>query len=147
MRLPYNYFDLFDKTIITSDDLSLKEKCRKTDLENRGYSFVTARYGTNIDVVKQIIKRRIRLYNEIVDNSDRKFDEKNMIDTIYHHLVNKTNGNISLMLNILGEIVDLLDWRNEHIDIENAFDIETSKQLKELKKSKKMDVNPPRFHL
>ena len=37
-----------------------------------------------------------------------------MTAKIYSNLVNRTNGNISLMLNTFGEIADLLDWQDGH---------------------------------
>ncbi len=142
------YFDLFDKTIITADDLSLEDKHRQNELANKGYSFITATYGKNIDVIKQIIRKRIRLYNEITDNSKKSFDEDIMTDKIYSNLVGKANGNISLMLNTFGEIADLLDWRDGRVEnLESEFEIETNNQLSKIKQLRKVDATPPKFYL
>lgn len=46
------YFDLFNKTLITVDDLLLEDKNKQIELENKGYSFITVLYGKNVDVVK-----------------------------------------------------------------------------------------------
>lgn len=142
------YFDLFDKTIITTDDLSLEDKYRQIELENKGYYFVTAMYGKNVDVIKQIIRKRIKLYNEITDNPRKSFDENIMTDKIYSNLVSKANGNISLMLNTFGEITDLLDWHGGHVEnLEDKFNNETNTQLSKIKQLKAMDATPPKLHL
>jgi len=142
------YFDLFDKTIITTDDPSLDSKDRRIELGIKGYSFVTALYGKNVDIIKQIIKNRIKLYNETMGNSRRFFDESIMTDEIYESLVGKSNGNISLVLDIFGEIADLLDWHEGHIeDLKHRFDIEADNQIAKIKQLRKMDANPPKLHL
>ncbi len=140
------YFDLFDKTVITTDDLSIENKQR--ELENKGYAFITAMYGKNADVVKQIIRKRIELYNEIKDNFKKSLDENIMTDKIYNNLVNESNGNISLMLNTFGEITDLLDWKNGYVqNLEEEFNAEMSIQLHKMKQLRKMDATPPKLHL
>ena len=46
---------MFDKVIISVDELSLPRK--KEKLQDRGFSFVPAKYGKNVDVIKQIIRK------------------------------------------------------------------------------------------
>lgn len=147
-KIMSKYFDLFDKTLITVDDSSLEDRNRQIEMENKGYSIITAMYGKNVDVVKQIIKKRIKLYNDTTDNSKRFFDENVMTDKIYSNLVNRANGNMSLMLNTFGEIADLLDWQDGYVqDLENEFNNEISVQLSKTKQLRKMDVTPPKLHL
>lgn len=140
------YFDLFDKIIITADDLFLEDKY--SELESKGYSFITAMYGKNVDVIKHIIRKRIKLYNEITDNSRLYFDENIMTDKIYSNLVSKSNGNISLMLNTFGEVADLLSWSDGRVEnLEDEFDIEIDNQLSKIKQLEKIDATPPRLYL
>lgn len=147
-KIMSKYFDLFDKTLITVDDSSLEDRNRQIEMENKGYSIITAMYGKNVDVVKQIIKKRIKLYNDTTDNSKRFFDENVMTDKIYSSLVNRANGNMSLMLNTFGEIADLLDWQDGYVqDLENEFNNEISVQLSKTKQLRKMDATPPKLHL
>lgn len=142
------YFDLFDKTIITVDDLSLEDRSRQVELENKGYSVIRATYGTDVDVVKQIIRKRITLYNQIMSNSKRAFDANIMTDKIYSNLVDESNGNISLMLNTFGEIAELYDWQDGDIqDLEGEFGIETKRQLNKVKQLEKINATPPKLHL
>ena len=71
-----------------------------------------------------------------------------MTDKIYSNLVNRANGNMSLMLNTFGEIADLLDWQDGYVqDLENEFNNEISVQLSKTKQLRKMDVTPPKLHL
>lgn len=71
-----------------------------------------------------------------------------MTDEIYSNLVNRANGNMSLMLNTFGEIADLLDWQDGYVqDLENEFNNEISVQLSKTKQLRKMDATPPKLHL
>lgn len=142
------YFDLFDKTLITTDDLSLEDKSRQIELENKGYSFITVMYGKNVDVIKQIIRKRIKLYNKTKSSYKRILDENIITDKICNNLVNRANGNISLILNTLGEISDLIDWKDGHVqDLVKEFNSEINTQLGKIKQLRKMDANPPKLHL
>ncbi len=142
------YFDMFDKIIITVDDLALDEQDKKSELEKQGYSFITANYGKNVDVVKQIIKKRIAYFNEITNNSQKSFHENILTDKIYNNLVRKANGNITIILDTLREIAYLLDWKNGSVeDLEDEFDNELNIQLNKLKQIRKIDATPPKFHL
>lgn len=145
---PNEYFDLFDKTIITTDDVLLENRNRQKELEKKGYSFITPVYGKKLNVVKQIIRERIRLYNKQLDNSVMPFDENVMTNKIYKSLINKSNGNIQLMLDTLSDIIELLE--SEQIKVENLeaeFDNEANERLSYLKKLERMDGTPPRLHL
>lgn len=141
------YFDLFDKVIITTDDLTLGDK-KIRGLEDKGYLFITPTYGKNTYIIKQIIKRRIQLYNYIVANPRRFFDENVMTDEIYKMLADKSEGDISVVLNAFGEITDLFDWKDGHVeDLEHQFDIEIDRQLRKVKELRMMDANPAKLHL
>ena len=141
-----NYFEMFDKTIITTDDTTLEDK--KEQLENKGYYFLTTNYGQNVDVIKQIIKKRIKLYNKKTDNNRRNFDENILTEEIYNNLVKKANGNISVILEALEEVADLLDWQDGYVeDIEDTFDSEINTQLVKVRQLKKINANPPTLHL
>lgn len=142
------YFDLFDKTVITADDLTLEDKNRQIELENKGYSFIIVMYGKNVNVVRQIIRKRLQLHNEITNNSKKFFGDNLMTDEIYRNLVSKSNGNVSLMLNTLGEIIDLFDWKDGGVqNLEDEFNTEINTQLSKIKQLRKIDATPPKLHL
>lgn len=139
------YFDMFDKTIITTDDLSLTEQGKQREFEDKGYSFITTEYGKNIDVIKQIIQKRIKLFNS---SSQKSFNENIITTKIYNNLVEKASGNISVILDTLGEVADLLEWQDNRVEnIENEFASEIDNQLDKIKQLKKIDATPPKLHL
>ncbi len=139
---------MFDKTVITADDLTLEDKNRQIELENKGYSFIIVMYGKNVNVVRQIIRKRLQLHNEITNNSKKFFGDNLMTDEIYRNLVSKSNGNVSLMLNTLGEIIDLFDWKDGGVqNLEDEFNTEINTQLSKIKQLRKIDATPPKLHL
>lgn len=140
------YFAFFNKVIITVDDLSLNDKSKKVELENKGYSFITAMYGKNVDVIKQIIRKRIELYNKTA-NPIRPFDESFLTDKIYSNLTDKANGNISLILNTCLEIADSFNYSGCIENLESDFENEFDYQLSKVKKLIKTNGTPPKLHL
>lgn len=142
------YFDLFDKSVITSDDPSLEEDDIKEKLENKGFSIKTATYGKDENIVKQIIRKRIKLYNETLNDSNKFFDENIMTNKIYTKLVNGANGNISILLDTFEEVSNLLLWNSDYVkDLESKFDDELNNQLSKVKRLREMDAHPPKFYL
>ena len=136
------YFDMFDKVIISVDELSLPRK--KEKLQDRGFSFVPAKYGKNVDVIKQIIRKRIKLYNE---SPNCHFDENVLTDKFYDILVKKAKGNINLVLDVISEFVESYEWQNGNVNVENEIYSEMDYQLDKLKLIRKMDSNNPKLYL
>lgn len=129
------YFDLFDKVILTTDDECINEK--KTELEKKGYSFETIDYAKNEIVIKQIIKSRLN------NNKEKTiFKEEYITDKIYSDLIEKTNGNITLLFDIVRDVIGLCDWNNKTDDIENLFYVQSEYELKKEKQFKKLYNNP-----
>ena len=132
------YFDLFDKTVITVDDDSLE----KERLIKNGYSFVPVTYGKEIDVIKQIIRRRINL-NKVLN----PFDVNILSDEIYKKMIEKLNGDISSMIVTCGEIHDVFTWEEGKVDINAEADEAILCQLIRKKELREIDGNPPKFYL
>ena len=126
---------MFDKVILTTDAECINEK--KTELEKKGYSFETIDYAKNESVIKQIIKSRL-------NNSKEKtiFKEEYITDKIYSDLIEKTNGNITLLFDIVRDVIGLCDWNNKTDDIENLFYVQSEYELKKEKQFKKLYKNP-----
>lgn len=134
------YFELFDKVILTTDDLTLNKNDKK-EIENNGYSFIPVMYGKKLRIIKKIIKKRIKLCNY------KFFDENAITNEIYKNLINKSNGNISLMLDTVSEVAEICEWEEKiSEDLSYQFDTEINNQLDKVKKLKKMDI-PPKFYL
>src|SRR5574344_2101028 len=88
-QLISKYFNLFDKIIITTDDSSLNNQKKSIKLENNGYSFITPTYGKNINIIKEIIRKRVNLYNDKLQSSQAILDKDIMTDEIYKKLINQ----------------------------------------------------------
>ena len=135
------YFNLFDKVIITSDDITLDTEKQNTLLE-KGYSLTEIDYCKDLEVVKEIIKKRIILYNRNIKNGNEYFNEDIITNEIYHMLVDKFEGNISLMLDCVGEVIDAWQWHEGNLFLLQQFDITCNKQLNDAKMLKKMYKSP-----
>lgn len=142
-KVLYKFFEMFDKVIITSDDETIK----KDNLINSGYEVIDVNYGKNELVIKEIIRKRIKKYNENKKICYLTFPDDNITNEIYHRLINKTNGNISCMLNCVSEVIT--DWQieNGNIDLNEQFDKESEQQLIKIKKIKNMDANQPKLYI
>ena len=122
---------MFDKTIITSDDDNLKEK--------NDYSIINVDYGKDVVIVKSILIKHILSYN--TGKKSNKFPFELIHDDKYFQLIEKTNGNIKLMLDIIKEVIR--DWEysfNETFNIIEQLDRETKYTVKYFKTLKMMSV-------
>ena len=129
------YFNLFDKVILTTDDDGIEEK--RKNLEEKGFSFKTINYGQKENIIKEIIK--LKLNNE---EESTIFKEEYITNKIYSYLVEKTNGNIRLMVDILREVIRICDWDNSVENLENLITQQTEYEIKKEKQFKKMYQNP-----
>lgn len=134
-----NLFSMFDKVIITTDDESLKNEENK--VENKGYSFVNVNYGKDKLVIKEIIRKRVEHYNKH-SNMEKTFPIEIITDKIYQDLINKTNGNISLMLDSVSEVINMWNWKQGNLDLPKQFDIATNDQINTSIKIKNMSKQP-----
>ncbi|MBQ7140449.1 MAG: hypothetical protein IJO32_03000 [Bacilli bacterium] len=136
-----NLFSMFDKVIITTDDESLKNEENKNKVENKGYSFVNVNYGKDKLVIKEIIRKRVEHYNKH-SNMEKTFPIEIITDKIYQDLINKTNGNISLMLDSVSEVINMWNWKQGNLDLPKQFDIATNDQINTSIKIKNMSKQP-----
>ena len=137
------YFNFFDKVVVTTDDDRMLDESNREELKEKGYTFIDVDYGKDLEVVKEIIKRRVEKHN---NNSDKPFPIESMTDKIYQSLIDTTNGNITLMFRSLDESNSLLRWKRNTFDISKDIDIACVEQVKQAKELKKMG-KPPRLYL
>lgn len=136
-----NYFDFFDKTIITvNEPLSNNKKYKDFDCK-------TISYNKDINVIKQIIGKRIALYNLNKTDYEYYFDQNNITGDMYLSLITKTNGNISLMLEIIHNLIKTYNFYDKKIDIETQLNKEIDIQLNVQNKLIKINKNKPKFYL
>jgi len=120
------YFNMFDKTVITSDDENLKEKY--------GYSIINIDYCKDVEIVKLILIKHMLGYNT---GKKDKFPFELIPTEKYFQLINKTNGNIKLMLEIMSEVIRDWEWCSresftiaEEIDKEMKYKVKHFEELK-----------------
>ena len=139
-----DYFDLFDKVLVTTDDKALDDET----LKNKGYDFINKNYGTDRNIVKQIMKARINDFNLVACNDDICFKESFISDKIYDNLIEKTDGNILLMLDSLRASINLFKWHDGDTDkMEEFFNKAIDENLDYAKKLEKVNANPSRLYL
>lgn len=138
------YFDLFDKVVITSDDKTLMNSDHKNALIENGYSFVEVDYSKDCDVVTEIIRRKIQQYNEESIPAYRVAFDVNQ--EFVQRLIDRTNGNISLMMTIIMGIRDIQNWEQESFSFSRAFDSVIEEKIHTQKELKKIST-PPKFYL
>jgi Cdc6-related protein, AAA superfamily ATPase len=101
------YFDIFDRSIITTDDKTLvnDESARK---KINDFSFFEINYGKDLDTVKKIIEASEKNYEPKEDFS--KFPFKLIPEEAYEVLMKKSNGNISIILSTINELNIMWQW-------------------------------------
>lgn len=101
-KMMNKYLELFDKHIITTDDISVREdKQRKKELTQKGYEITTINYGLDHKIVKDIITKDLNYWqkNKRVLNNKLNInfqDIKNIISNeTYNLLIDRSNGDIN----------------------------------------------------
>ena len=89
-----NYFDVFERVIITSDDEALMLEERISDLSSRGFEIIASNYSRDPEVVKQIIKRRFEFDN----GGKNKFPIGKISNSDYERLIEISGGNINMII-------------------------------------------------
>lgn len=140
------FFSLFDKTIITTDDINLQNIKFQKSLLNKGYTFFPIEYGKDENTLKKIIQKRIRQYNTIIPLGYKMFPENIINDEICKILINKTKGNISLTLNSVREMTNIWQWNGGNMDFQEQLENIIEEQIDADKTLKKM-IKPPRLYL
>ena len=129
------YFNLFDKVVLTTDDDSIDNKIKS--LEAKGYSVETLDYGKNINYVRQMVKARL-------DNLEEQtiIKEDYITDEIYKDLIEKTNGDMELMFAIVNEVIGLCAFDNSVKNLEKHFSTQSNYHVESDKKFRKMFKYP-----
>ena len=124
-----DYFSLFDKVILTSDDDSICDIVKYKD-----YILKRINYGRDIEVVKMILQKYLG-HNKKYKN----FDINNISDKVVERMVNASSNNISCML----KAIDYLEKINDQ-DIEKQTEniingeVRRVRELKEISIKKKL---------
>lgn len=105
-----DYFSLFDKTIITSDDKTILENSRKLDLNQKGYEIKEVNYGENFEIIKEILNLFITTYNNNLENGDKPFLQSYLTNELLIEAQSLSKGNIQMILEATDYAHDLYSY-------------------------------------
>lgn len=135
------YFDMFDKTIITTDDKNMKVANHSNKYIKQGYDIYYTTIGKNPIIVKEIIRRRIKQYN---NDKNTEFNVNLLTDNIYQIITDKANGNIDVILDSVSNFIDVWHFKDGNLNIDQQINdcmdqnIDTVKKLQKMSKSPKL---------
>lgn len=98
-----NYFDLFDKVILISDDQNLN----KDRLTKKGYEIKELNYGMDKDVLREIVRRRIKYQNK---NSSNKMELNYYTQPKLIESLAKLGPNIDFAFSVIEDIKGQRKW-------------------------------------
>lgn len=137
-----NYFSMFEKVIITSDDPTLStDKKKVAGLREKGFDIVTVDYASDLDIVKQIVERRF----ELDEDTQPRFPIEQITEEDYLSLMERCGGNIDTILESFMYAEGLHKWDSRK-DIHTVLEEASRQKVKDLKQYRKM-VKPPKLHL
>lgn len=137
------YFDLFDKVILTTDDLEVRDNInnKRNNLNVNGYDVIDVDYGKDIETAKSIVSADLKYYaknkSKMRGISNRQFiDLRHLLsEDNYNTLIEKCNGNFELLFSTIRK---LYSWDIDDEDnISRIFDyfeesLENKKRIDEL---------------
>lgn len=100
------YFPLFDKVVVTTDDRDILDFNRQKRLAQCGYSYIESTYGMNIDVVKEMIFKRVNYCNHNLNLGEKPFPVEKVLDDTYSSLINIADGNLFIILKSISDMID-----------------------------------------
>ena len=145
-KLLSGYFELFDKVILVVDDESLNDEKRKNNLLNNDFAFMQIEYCKNFEIVKEILKKRIEYFNFEMNPGDYVFPFELITDDILNRLINETDGNITMMINIIYKVIKMWKWDVNNFNIDKEFKL-TTLQEQSTNLTLKRFMKGPKFHL
>lgn len=137
-----NYFSMFEKVIITSDDPTLAtDKKKKADLLDKGYQFVGVDYANKLDTAMDIVERRFA----VEEDADPRFPFEEVSNEDFLKVMDKCGGNIDTILETF-QYAELLRRWDEEKDMSVLLDEATKEKVNGVKQLRKIS-KPPKLHL
>lgn len=128
------YFKLFEKVILVSDDKNTLEEVRQQELKSKGYDTYVVNYGASLDDLRGILKDVIVSYNFKNSHDGYIFPYSSITDELLEECIKKCNGNITFVLNALRKVNFMLG----HIDVYEYFMRSLDKQIERQNEVDKM---------
>lgn len=137
-----NYFSMFEKVIITSDDSAVvSDRNRRQALREQGYQLVDVDYGRDLDVVTEIVEKRFALDGI----TSLKFPIEMVGDEDYLKIIDKCGGNIDTILDTFNYAGMLYDWDKQK-EVSTILEEACQEKVSGIKQLRKMG-KPPKLHL
>ncbi len=136
-KLLSDYFPMFDKTVITSDDTMFFE--REEDIEAQGFKIIKPTYSQALDFMRFLI-------NNNCDDDVIKAILGTISDEDLKYLITSCNGNIDAMLTIINELESKWHFYNGSLEVSKELHGETEKELGRIRQVNSVSV-PPKFYL
>lgn len=136
-KLLSDYFPMFDKTVITSDDTTFFE--REEDIEAQGFKIIKPTYSQDLDFMRFLI-------NNNCDDDVIKAILGTISDEDLKYLITSCNGNIDAMLTIINELESKWHFYNGSLEVSKELHGETEKELGRIRQVNSISV-PPKFYL
>lgn len=136
-KLLSDYFPMFDKTVITSDDTTFFE--REEDIEAQGFKIIKPTYSQDLDFMRFLI-------NNNCDDDVIKAILGTISDEDLKYLITSCNGNIDAMLTIINELESKWHFYNGSLEVSKELHGETEKELGRIRQVNSVSV-PPKFYL
>lgn len=137
-----NYFTMFEKVIITSDDPMLAtDKKKVAALEDKGFKIVGMDYSKDLDTVIDIVERRFDL-----DEDERHpFPIEDVSEEDFRRLIDKSGGNLDTVLEAFQYAETLKKWDSRK-SISAIVDEAGCEKVNAVKQLRKM-TKPPKLHI
>lgn len=127
-----DFFTLFDKVILGVENKN----------NNNIFKEIKCNYSNYINISSEILSRRIKYSNNMLNENGKYIDEKVITKEIYNYLIKKCNGNITLMLSVIDEAFDMIYWKQDLDKVEAIFKSSTNKKINDYKKIKAKALKP-----
>ena len=130
------YFDLFNKVIVTTNDVMNNDK--KERLNAKGYDIVSVSFGGNLDVIKNIINRYLdKLEHGYIYDLNHllrlhEIYKMSKDDSFYYNLMNRCGDNLDMMIqSVRGYILglDINKAIDTSINLQNEIDSLTFRRI------------------
>lgn len=139
------YFDMFEKVIITTDDKKANSLKGVASLIDKGFEVAAIGYGQSAETVEEIVRRRFALSDEY-EEGRKVFPISDVSGEVFESLVEKSNGNIDVILNTFREADTLYQWDGKDFDPNNQLEKICGRELNKVKQLRKMGT-PRRLHI
>lgn len=138
-----NYFDMFDKVIITCDDKNATKGKRARDLVDRGFTITEVGYCKDGGVIRDIVTRR---FTEDPENIRNPFPIKEVSDSTFDSLIDRSGGNITTILGTFNDCQTQYEWDDKDFDVDKQLQKSCERELRRVKTLRSI-CKGPKLHI